>query len=77
MATKSQFPVSRDDLSLPAGFAVWLTTPAATSWTGGKFLWAHWDVEELVAMKGEIEKGNELVMGLSGWPKLVDVVVKV
>jgi hypothetical protein len=55
---------------------VWLTTPAATSWTGGKLLWAHWDVEELVAMKDEIELGNELVMTLSGWPKQVDVVVR-
>ncbi|KAM0695569.1 hypothetical protein Q7P36_004050 [Cladosporium allicinum] len=76
MATKSQFAVTRDELSLPAGFAVWLTTPAATSWTGGKLLWAHWDVDELVAMKEEIERGNELVMTLNGWPKQVDVVVR-
>ena len=76
MATKSQFAVTRDDLSLPAGFAVWLTTPAATSWTGGKLLWAHWDVDELAAMKDGIEAGNELVMTLNGWPKQVDVVVR-
>ena len=63
-------------MSLPAGFAVWLTTPAATSWTGGKLLWANWDVDELVAMKDGISKGNELVMVLGGWPKGVDVVVK-
>jgi hypothetical protein len=77
MATKSQFTVTRDDLSLPGGFAVWLTTPVATSWTGGKLLWASWDVEELVAMKDDIARGNELVMGLSEWPKeRVDVVVR-
>ncbi|KAK4892123.1 hypothetical protein LTR27_009307 [Elasticomyces elasticus] len=44
--------------------------------TGGKFLWAHWDVDELIAMKDEIALGNELVMTLNGWPKQVDVVVK-
>ncbi|KAK5674974.1 hypothetical protein LTS10_012386 [Elasticomyces elasticus] len=75
MATKSQFAVSRGDISLPAGFAVWLASPAA-AWTGGKFLWAHWDVDELIAMKDEIALGNELVMTLNGWPKQVDVVVK-
>ncbi|KAK5709174.1 hypothetical protein LTR17_019998 [Elasticomyces elasticus] len=75
MATKSQFAVTRDDISLPAGFAVWLASPAA-SWTGGRFLWAHWDVDELIAMKDEIALGNELVMTLNGWPKQVDIVVK-
>jgi len=75
MAIKSQFTVTRDDLSLPAGFAVWLTTPAAASWTGGKLLWANWDVDELVAMKDDIARGDELVMGLRGWPKEVDGVV--
>ncbi|KAK5734142.1 hypothetical protein LTR17_009125 [Elasticomyces elasticus] len=75
MATKSQFAVTRDDISLPAGFAVWLASPAA-AWTGGKFLWAHWDVDELIAMKDEIALGNELVMTLNGWPKQVDVVVR-
>lgn len=60
---------------MPAGFAVWLASPAA-AWTGGKLLWANWDVDELIAMKDEIALKNELVMTLNGWPKQVDIVVK-
>jgi len=75
MALKSGFTVSRDDMSLPSSFAVWLASPAA-AWTGGRLLWAHWDVEELAAMKDDIMKENELVMVLKGWPKPVETVIK-
>jgi NAD(P)-dependent dehydrogenase (short-subunit alcohol dehydrogenase family) len=68
MGTKSGLPVSKDEMSLPTGFAVWLASEAA-GWVGGRFLWAHWDVEELALMKDEIVKGGELMWGVTGWPK--------
>jgi hypothetical protein len=71
MGAKSGLPVSRDDMSLPTGFAVWLTSPAA-DWVGGRFLWAHWDVEELERMKEGILERGELMWGLTGWPKDVE-----
>lgn len=74
MNTKSGLPLSADDLSLPSSFAVWLASPAA-SWLGGRFLWSHWDVDELAKMKDEIVEKNELVLGLQGWPKAVEPVV--
>jgi NAD(P)-dependent dehydrogenase (short-subunit alcohol dehydrogenase family) len=71
MGTKSGLPVSKDEMSLPTGFAVWLASPSA-DWVGGRFLWAHWDVGELEGMKDEIVKGNELMWGVTGWPKDVE-----
>lgn len=68
MFNKSAMPFTLDDMSLPSSFAVWLASPAA-DWTGGRFLWSNWDVEELVEMKAEIQEKNELVIGLVGWPK--------
>lgn len=70
MNAKSGMPLSKDDVSLPASFAVWLAGPAA-SWTAGRYLWAHWDVEELEKMKDEIFAKDELSLGLKGWPKEV------
>jgi NAD(P)-dependent dehydrogenase (short-subunit alcohol dehydrogenase family) len=70
MNVKSGMTVSKDDLSLPSGFAVWLASPAA-SWLGGKYLWAHWDVDELAKLKDEIVAKDELKMGLMGWPREV------
>ena len=70
MNKKSEMPASLDDISLPASFAVWLASPAA-AWLGGRFLWAQWDVDELAKMKDEIERNDELKMGLKGWPKEV------
>ncbi len=62
MATKSGFAVSRDDMSLPSWFAVWLASLAA-DWVGGRLLWSNWDdVDELALMKDEILSKNELVM---------------
>ncbi|KIK66731.1 hypothetical protein GYMLUDRAFT_238967 [Collybiopsis luxurians FD-317 M1] len=34
-----------DDMSLPADYAVWAASPEA-SWLHGRFVWAHWDVDE-------------------------------
>jgi NAD(P)-dependent dehydrogenase (short-subunit alcohol dehydrogenase family) len=70
MNIKSGMPLSRDDMSLPSGFAVWLASPAA-QWTAGRYLWAHWDVDELEKMKDEITAKDELSLGLKGWPREV------
>ena len=56
-----------NDVKLAAAFAVWLASPEA-NWTGGKLLWANWDIEELVAWREKIVNGNELSMTLKGWP---------
>ncbi|KAK5113747.1 hypothetical protein LTR85_010764 [Meristemomyces frigidus] len=74
MGVKSGMPMSRDDMSLPSGFAVWLASPAA-DWVVGRFLWANWDVEELAQMKNEIVKNNELTFGVLGWPKQVEATI--
>ncbi|KAJ4487274.1 short-chain dehydrogenase/reductase [Lentinula edodes] len=39
-----------DEMALPADYAVWAASPEA-SWLHGRFLWAHWDVDELKADK--------------------------
>lgn len=69
MKEKSQMALSNDDLSLPSSFAVWLASPAA-SWTSGKFLWSHWDVDELEKVRPEIEEQGLLKLGLKGFPRV-------
>ncbi|KAK1719380.1 hypothetical protein CaCOL14_006071 [Colletotrichum acutatum] len=54
-----------DDVSLPADFLVWVTSPE-TSFLNGQFVFANWDVEELKARRAEIENGTELSLVLSG-----------
>jgi NAD(P)-dependent dehydrogenase (short-subunit alcohol dehydrogenase family) len=52
--------------NLPADFSVWLSTKAA-SFLHGRFVWANWDVDELVAMKPKIQsEPGFLKMGLQG-----------
>lgn len=51
--------VAWDDASLPAGLAVWLASPAA-EFLNGRFLLAYWDVDELMAMKDQFEKDEDL-----------------
>ncbi|KAB2573388.1 hypothetical protein DBV05_g7952 [Lasiodiplodia theobromae] len=48
-----------DDESLPGGFAVWLASPAA-EFLKGRFLFARWDVDEIVAMRQSFEQDEEL-----------------
>lgn len=74
MNVKSGLPLTKDDINLPSSFAVWLASPAA-DWVGGRFLWAHWDVDELSKRKDEILAANELVLGLQGWPRESEPVV--
>lgn len=44
-----------EDIKLPGDFAVWCAGPEST-FLHGRFVWAHWDVDELIALKERIEK---------------------
>ncbi|KAJ3858674.1 short-chain dehydrogenase/reductase [Lentinula novae-zelandiae] len=44
-----------DNMELPADYAVWAASPEA-SWLHGRFLWAHWDVDELKADKDFLKR---------------------
>ncbi|KAG0648631.1 Serine 3-dehydrogenase [Hyphodiscus hymeniophilus] len=57
-----------DDIQLPGRFAVWLASGDA-AFLKGRFVWATWDVRELVERKGELESDTELLtIGLQGNP---------
>jgi NAD(P)-dependent dehydrogenase (short-subunit alcohol dehydrogenase family) len=56
-----------DDVSLPAGFILYLASPEAR-FLRGKYLWANWDVDELKAQAEKIEGTGYLSVGLQGWP---------
>ena len=67
------FPLMRADINpfispvqLPASFSVWLASPKSDP-LKGKFIWANWDVEELLARQEEINSKNLLTTGLKGW----------
>ncbi|KAH8624580.1 NAD(P)-binding protein [Alternaria alternata] len=55
---KQQQGIDLDDESLPGGFAVWLSSPAA-AFLKGRFVFSNWDVEELIAFKGKYEEDPE------------------
>ncbi|KIX00902.1 uncharacterized protein Z518_09967 [Rhinocladiella mackenziei CBS 650.93] len=58
-----------DDPELPANFMVWLASPEADFLRSGRFLWANWDVPELIARKAEIEANPALFrINIGGWP---------
>jgi hypothetical protein len=54
-------------VSLPATFAVWAASKEA-KFLNGKFVWAHWDVDELKSKAKEIESTDKFTLGLIGWP---------
>ena len=56
-------------VSLPADFVVWAASPEA-EFLQGKLVWSNWDVKELMARAKEIQEGNEMTLGLLGWPYL-------
>ncbi|KAK5118660.1 hypothetical protein LTR85_008125 [Meristemomyces frigidus] len=56
-----------DTPELPAGFAVWLATQPEARILNGRFVWANWDVTELVAMKEELSRRSLLTLTLKGW----------
>lgn len=56
-----------DTPELPAGFAVWLARSPDAQTLNGKFLWANWDVNELLERKAEIQERDLLTLTLKGW----------
>ncbi|KAF2159336.1 hypothetical protein M409DRAFT_71111 [Zasmidium cellare ATCC 36951] len=44
-----------EDIKLPGDFAVWCAGPEST-FLHGRFVWAHWDVDELIALKARVER---------------------
>ncbi len=55
-----------DNVLLPGQFAVWLASKEA-AFLKGRFVWANWDVRELVGRKGDFERDAELLtVGLKG-----------
>ncbi|EHK25775.1 uncharacterized protein TRIVIDRAFT_55103 [Trichoderma virens Gv29-8] len=57
--------VAPDTTELPGQFCVWLLTDEAR-FLKNKFLWANWDVEELVARKNEVVGTRALIWGVEG-----------
>lgn len=43
-----------EDGKMPGDFAVWLASPEA-GFLHGRFVWAAWDVDELIELKGKVE----------------------
>lgn len=63
-ANFGKMDVKWDEPDLPAHFALWLAGPE-TRFLHGRFVWANWDVDELIALKGRL--GHEerfLTIGL-------------
>lgn len=53
-----------EDINLPAHFALWLAGPES-SFLHGRYLWAHWDVDELIGLKDKVtQDANFLKIGL-------------
>jgi hypothetical protein len=53
-------------VELAASFVVWAASPEA-AFLKGKFVWANWDVNELIAKKEALESSPQLTIGLIGW----------
>jgi len=65
-ANMPQFP-STDSPELMGNFAVWLASPES-DFLNGRFIWANWDVEGLVAAKDKIAANPaQLRLTLEGW----------
>ena len=63
-ANFAQGTVKWDDEDLPAYFALWLAGPESKL-LNGKFVWANWDVDELIGLKERLEKEQAfLTIGL-------------
>lgn len=66
-----------DDPSLAAHMALWLSSPAA-AFLHGRFIWANWNADELVARREEILSDHGLLkVGITGvksfnMPKLME-----
>ena len=56
--------------ALPGSFFVWASTKQA-AFLHGRFVWCHWDVDELVTMKPRLEADpGFLRIGLQGLPSV-------
>ena len=42
-----------EDINLPAHFVLWLAGPES-DFLHGRYLWAHWDVDELLVLKDRV-----------------------
>ncbi|KAK3374680.1 hypothetical protein B0H63DRAFT_480731 [Podospora didyma] len=56
-----------DSIDLPGAFCVWLASPEA-KFLRGKFVWANWDAEELLARADEIKNSRLLTWLIDGVP---------
>nr|POE53349.1 short chain dehydrogenase andi [Quercus suber] len=63
----SQTVKAPDAPELVAGFAVWLAAKPEAQVLNGRFLWANWDVDEMLAKKEEIEEKDLLTLTSKGW----------
>ncbi|GAB7327393.1 hypothetical protein MBLNU13_g11257t2 [Cladosporium sp. NU13] len=52
--------IAFEDVKLPGDFAVWLASPEA-EFLNGRFVWAEWDVDELIAMRGKVASDQNLL----------------
>jgi hypothetical protein len=52
-------------VELPAHFLVWLASDEA-KFLKGKFVWANWDAQELMARADEIQQSMLLKVSLNG-----------
>ncbi|KAH0526738.1 hypothetical protein TsFJ059_010023 [Trichoderma semiorbis] len=65
-ANTPQFPPT-DSPELMANFAVWLASPES-DFLAGRFIWANWDVEGLLAAKEKIlANPGQLKLNIDGW----------
>jgi NAD(P)-dependent dehydrogenase (short-subunit alcohol dehydrogenase family) len=63
-ANFAKMDVKWDHEDLPAHFALWLAGPESR-FLNGRFVWANWDVDELIALKEKMEKEDRfLTIGL-------------
>lgn len=60
-----EFP--QDDVSLTAGFTVWVASNES-EFLRGRLLWANWDIDELAENKAEFEDKSKYTLGLLQWP---------
>lgn len=54
-ANFAQGAVKWDEPDLPAYFALWLSGPES-AFLRGRFIWANWDVDELIGLKERLDK---------------------
>ncbi|KAF2417718.1 NAD(P)-binding protein [Tothia fuscella] len=60
-----------DEAELPAAYTVWASTKEA-AFLHGRFVWANWDVDELIMRKEEFKNPGFLRLGLQG-SEFVDI----